>query len=78
MKRQSIKTNFMSFAPKVSKTFIFLGKITKITPISLYYDPPFYDFLPECRRPCLFDPLQLSTEEYSVRATISESESLSK
>ena len=33
----------LNFAPKVSKIFIILGKITKITPISLYYDPPNYD-----------------------------------
>ena len=31
--------HFMTFVSKVSKTFIFLGKITKSTSISLYYDP---------------------------------------
>ena len=35
--------HLMTFVPKLSKTFIFLGKITKI--VSLNYDPPpFYDF----------------------------------
>ena len=44
--------HFMTFVQKVSKTFIFLGKINKITSISVYYDPPAYS-----------TPLQLSTEE---------------
>ena len=57
--------HFMNFVPKVSKTFIFLGKITEITPISLYYDPLILWFFTGVSTPCLFDPpLQLSTEEY--------------
>ena len=50
----------MTFVPKVSKTFIFLGKITKIIPISLNYDPPILWFFYWS----VDLPLQLSTEEY--------------
>ena len=39
-------------------TFNFIGKITKITPFSLYYDPlPFQEFCSWVPIPCLFQPL---------------------
>ena len=57
----------MSFVPKVSETLIFLGKITKITPISLNYDTPILWFFFRSVDPLLIrPPLQLSTEEYLV------------
>ena len=49
--------HFMTFVPKVSKTFISLGKITKITPISLNnFDPHIlWFFYRSVDRPCLFN-----------------------
>ena len=54
--------HFMTFLPKRAKTFIFLGVFTKITPKSPYYDPPFYGFFL-----AVSTPLQLGTEEYSLK-----------
>ena len=50
---------------KSAKTFIFLEVFGKITPISLYNDPPHFIDSPQVPTlPAYSTPLQLSTKEY--------------